>query len=352
MQAHGPEDAGGRTDRSGKFSLDMVAPGTYQVSAITEWGTRSSSDTPRAVEATVAIGRTATVRLIAESTSGSIAGRVTGASGAPITDAYVVAAREDEAAGADVPSRRRRGGWQGPPVLTALDGSFRIAGIPRGTFTLHAYRMGGGEAIVDRVASGEQRARLTIRPTGVLAGVVVPSSGVSIDDVTISARERDLEISREERLYRVGGRFALRDLPAGTYSLAVDDDPRSAIQVTLGEGQRRDDLRIVAQPRFTIRGRLVAPDGRTPVHGWKVEAPRLERSEIMPGGGRLVVTTPEIAMTGPDGRFLLRDLPAGLTTISAGDVSRDVDAKLAVIREVTLQGNTDVDLGDIIVGAP
>jgi len=342
-------DGGGFSwaNAGGSFTIEALPPGAYDVSARTSWG-----DPPRgplAVKAIVEAGKTTRVRLIAETSSGEITGTVSDPAGAPIPDAYVVAAREDESQ-PDEPSSRTREAWHDPPVLTALDGSFRITGLPRGRFSIRAYRQGGGEAVVEHVATGE-RARLTLRPTGVLAGVVVASDAASIDDVTISAIDRVHDISRDERLYRTRGRFALRDLPAGTYRVSVDGDPRSTITVTLAEGQHRDDLWLVAQPRFTIRGRLVSADGR-PIHGWKVEAPRLERSETTPSGGRLVVTSSEFAITGPDGRFLIRDMPSGPTTISAGDVSRDADAKLAVIRELTLQDTTDVDLGDVVVTAP
>jgi len=166
------------------------------------------------------------------------------------------------------PGYLARGSWHDPPVLTALDGNFRLTGLPRGRFTLRAYREGGPDAVVEHISLGD-RAHLTIRPTGILAGIVAPSSAAtSIDDITIAAIDRARDVSREERIYHTGGRFALRDLPAGTYHLTVDGDPRSAVTVTLAEGERRADLRLVAQPRFTIRGRLVAAD-RTPLAGWR-----------------------------------------------------------------------------------
>jgi hypothetical protein len=65
-----------------------------------------------------------------------------------------------------------------------------------------------------------------------------------------------------------------------------------------------------------------------------------------------VVTTSEVAITTTDGRFLLHDLPSGPTPISAGSPTRDPDAPLPQLREVTLQGATDVDLGDVPVTPP
>jgi hypothetical protein len=351
VEARGPDSGSERTDARGRFTITALSAGSYEVSVRSPWGEPPPRPDARGASVTVTADSTSHVHLVAEAAAGTITGTVTDAAGTPITDAYVTAAREDDAgADPDRPAYVARGAWHDPPVLTALDGSFRLTGLPRGRFAVRAYREGGPDAIALHVDLGGH-AHLTIRPSGVLAGVVVPSgAATSIDDITIAATDKAREVSREERLYHTGGRFALRDLPAGTYRLTVDGDPRSTITATLAEGQRREDLRLVAQPRFTIRGRLVSAAGK-PLVGWRVEAPRLERSETS-DGRTIVVSSSEVAITTAGGRFLLHNLPSGPTTISAGDVSRDPDAPLAQLRELTLQGATDVDLGDVPVTAP
>jgi len=354
VEARGPDSGSERTDARGQFTIGALAAGSYEVTVRSPWGDPSHSPgQPDAhpTSVTVTADHKSQVHLVAESTPGTITGTVTDATQAPISDAYVTAAREDEAAAdRETPSYLARGAWHDPPVLTAQDGSFRLTGLPRGRFAVRAYREGGPDAIVTRVNLGDHP-HLTIRPSGVLAGVVAPSgAATSIDDITIAAVDKAREVSREERLFHTGGRFALRDLPAGTYRITVDGDPRSAIKVTLAEGERREDLRLIAQPRFTIRGRLVSRDG-TPLPGWRVEAPRLESNETS-DGRTIMVTTSEVAITTADGRFLLHDLPSGPTPISAGSPTRDPDAPLPQLREVTLQGATDVDLGDVPVTPP
>jgi hypothetical protein len=344
VEAQGPDTGSEWSDARGHFTIAALSPGSYDVRVRSPWG-----EPPRpseAAPASVTADHATHVHLVATAATGTITGTVSDAADAPIRDAYVTAAREDEPAPDDgKPGYLARGSWHDPPVLTALDGSFRLTGLPRGRFTLRAYRQGGPDAVLAHVSLGD-RAHLTIRPTGILAGIVAPSSAAtSIDDITIAAIDRTRDVSREERLYHTGGRFTLRDLPAGTYHLTVDGDPRSATTVTLAEGERREDLRLVAQPRFTIRGRLVAAD-RTPLAGWRVEAPRLERNETS-DGRTLVVSTSEVAITTADGRFLLHNLPSGPTTISAGSGAGDPDAPLALLRELTLQGATDIDLGDL-----
>jgi hypothetical protein len=346
IEARGPDTGSERSDALGRFTITALSAGSYEVSVSSPWGERSRLPDGHPVSAVVTTDHTTHVHLIAEATPGTISGTVSDVASTPINDAYVTAAREDDdAAGAGTPGYLARGIWRDPPVLTALDGSFRLTGLPRGRYAIRAYREGGPDTIVEHVNLGD-RPHLTIRPSGVLAGVVAPSGAATpIDDITIAATDRTREVSREERIYHTGGRFALRDLPAGTYRLTVDGDPRSAITVSLAEGERRDDLRLVVQPRFTIRGRLVSPEGK-PLAGWHVEAPRLERSETSEGR-TLVVSTPEIAITTADGRFLLHNLPSGPTTISAGSPVRDPDAPLTQLREITLQGSTDVDLGNV-----
>jgi hypothetical protein len=350
VEARGPDSGTEWSDAHGHFTISALPPGGYDVRVRSSWGEPPHQPDAHPATAIVTTDTVTHIRLIAEATPGTITGTVSDAANTPISDAYVTAAREDATAGEPGTSGYlSRGAWHDPPVLTALDGSFRLTGLPRGRFALRAYREGGPEAIVENVNVGD-RARLIIRPTGVLAGVVAPSSAAtSIDDITIAATEKAREVSREERLYHTGGRFALRDLLAGTYRITVDGDPRSAITVNLAEGERRLDLRLVAQPRFTIRGRLVSTDGK-PLAGWTVEAPRLERNETT-DGRTLVVSTSEVALTMPDGRFLLHNLPSGPTSISAGPSSRDTDAPLTQLRELTLAGATEVDVGDLSMTA-
>lgn len=346
VEARGPDTSGGRTDALGHFTITALAAGSYDLSVRSSWGESARQPDPRPVTVVVAIDNVTHAHLIARSDAGTITGIVTDATNTPISDAYVTAAREDDPAPtSDLPARYLRGSWHDPEVLTAPDGSFRLTGLPRGHFAIRASRKGGTDTIIEHVNLGDH-AHLTLRPSCVLAGIVVPSSAVtSIDDITITANNRAREVSRDERLFHTGGRFALRDLPAGTYRLTVDGDPRSAITVSVAEGERREDLRLIAQPRYTIRGRLVSADGK-PLAGWRVEAPRLESSETS-DRGTIIVETSEVAVTTADGRFLLHNLPSGPTTISAGSPSRDPEAPLAQLRELTLQGTTDIDLGDV-----
>jgi protocatechuate 3,4-dioxygenase beta subunit len=329
---------GGSTwaDARGHFTIDSLAPGTYELRAHTDWD--RETDVQHGPSVTVAVGATAHAKVVFAPPTGELTGSVVDSRGGPVTDAYVSAALED---GSGDGGYHARGSWHRPAVLTDLDGNFRITGLPRGKFAVRAERQGGVFAIAEHVELGG-RARVALPATGAISGVV---SGKLVDDVTVSAQDQTREISREERLYHTGGRFTLRELPGGTYRLAVDDDPHSMIEVTLAEGEQRE-VQLVAQPRFTVRGRLVAA-GRA-VQGWTVQADRLER-EIRSEGRHVVVSSVETAVTGADGRFLLRNMPAGPLELQAADLSSDPSAKLAVVAKVTLQSTADVDVGDVEV---
>ncbi len=346
VEAHGPDGGDDWTDARGHFSITALAPGRYDIKLGGDWFHAFAP-----VHATVALGRTASVHLVAPTHAGTVGGIVVDDRGAPLTDVYVEVALETDF-GSGETAWHSRSSWR-DKTLTALDGSFRFTHLPSGRFSLRAFREGGTDVTLEHVPVGETAARLTLRPTGVLAGVVLPSPGATIDDVTVNADDRTHHTSRDERLFHTGGRFTLRDLAAGTYTLTVNGDPRSAVTIVLEENGRRDDIRLVAQPRYTIRGRLVSASG-APLRDWTVEAPRLESTNTTSKGAKIVTSTSEVSITRADGSFLLHDFPAGPTTISAGMTAMDAENKLVELRELTLQGTvTDVDVGDLrVLAAP
>ena len=333
------ESTSGRSDARGAFSVGELIGGHYSVHADFGW-----QDEPR-VEVTVAPGGTAHVHVLGARPVATLAGTVRDAAGAPIADAYVEAAAEHPVTGG-------RGAWT-PAVLTGSDGAWSIGNVPADAqFAVHAYESGAGEVMVEHVSPGS-RVDVVIRATGAIRGVVVTPDGSAPVDVTVSAEERTGdsrgEVSREERAFHTDGRFAFRDLPAGTYKLAVDDDPRSVQRVTIAAGEVRDGVRLVVQPRYAIRGRLVAAATGAPLAGWRVEAPQILGEDGGDGsaGERHVTTyTTVVGVCGADGRFTVHDLPAGTITLAAGGPDA---ADTKPVRDVTLAGGSDVELGDVQV---
>ena len=153
---------GARSNASGHFTIDNVRPGKYLVVASRGlWSGElrkpgSTDDAKQGETVVVRAGQTTNVRLVVESMVGTISGDVVGVDGAPITDAFVVSARESDAAGA-TRSQVTETRWDGDddkPVVTDTTGAFTLTKLSPGTYTVRAFRKGGAEAYVEHVAIG------------------------------------------------------------------------------------------------------------------------------------------------------------------------------------------------------
>jgi len=120
------------TDDAGVFTIEGLRPGEYRVFAQRGWSDTlrkpgTTDDAKQGEKATVRAGQVATVKLVVEAQSGIIKGTVADTSGAPVGDAFVSAARESDAAGAQRTNvQDTRWSWQEKPVLTNLDGAFTL----------------------------------------------------------------------------------------------------------------------------------------------------------------------------------------------------------------------------------
>lgn len=339
----GLDGGGGRSDRTGAFTIGPLLPGAYRVQVDAE--NDDVFATSPAVDVTVAQNASAEVRLVATVPGGALEGRVVDGRGAPVTDAYVTALLE--AIDDDGHAWRPHYTWTSPKRLVGADGSFHVGTLAPGMYSVRAARPGGGEATVAHLALGA-RATVVIQPTGLLAGVVVSASGAPVTDVVVTATDRVRDLAREERVYFTGGAFALRDLPAGDYKLTVNNDPRSAIHVTLADGAQRLDLKLVVQPRYELRGRVVSAG--QPRAGWKVEVPKLETEEHSSSGASIETSSVEFAVTAADGTFVVHDLPAGTTEVAVFDATRPPDSDAVLKRDVAIGGaGPVVDAGDLTV---
>jgi hypothetical protein len=108
-------------------------PGDYRVVAQRTWVASlrkpgTTDDAEQGEQVTVRANQVATVNLVVESTSGVITGTVVDAAGAPVNDAFISAARESDAAGAQkTAATQTRWSWDEKPVLTSTDGSFTVS---------------------------------------------------------------------------------------------------------------------------------------------------------------------------------------------------------------------------------
>jgi len=343
-------DNGVRTNADGGFQLDGLRPGEYRVIAHRGWWDESlkkpgsTDDDKQGERATVAVGKPALVKLVVESQSGTITGVVTDTAGKPISDAFVSAARESDAAGALGSSvESTRWSWDEKPVVSSLEGKFTLAKLSPGKYTLRAYRKGGGEAVAEHVPIGGS-AKLQIRATGSISGVVHGGSG-KLDDLSITLSDAKNGFSRTETFFRTDGRFAIRDLPQGAFTLTAQAaGGKKQLPVELGEGQTKT-VDVTLDELVTLAGRVVELGTNKPVPGMRMVASLGKR------GGNSFVFRPnsdgETNTSDSDGRFTIENAPRGTVMITAmpKDWSDGEYGFLSTVRDVA--GTGTVDIGDI-----
>jgi protocatechuate 3,4-dioxygenase beta subunit len=347
-----------RTADDGSFTIKGAEPGAARVIAQRTWSDElrnpgTHDDDKQGARVTVIAGQTIEVRLVVESQSGVITGAVVDGEGAPVSDAYLAAQRESDAAGAAQGSALRESrwsGWQKRPVVTGTDGGFRIGELAPGTYTIRAYRKGGGEAVVEHVAVGA-RTRLVMKTAGSIAGTVAIAGGGAPDVFFVSVADRKTGFSRSEGFYATGGAWAMRDLPAGTYAVTVSAaEGRATAEVPLGDGEQKDGVALRLQKMVTVRGRIVELGGTTPIAGIAVSLAAAKDGD----GFRFSFGEDDDPsrkyISDADGRFEVARAPVGRDFVQAFSMDFDQSPwgfvrKLVVVHE----GADVVELGDIEV---
>ncbi len=257
-----------RAADDGTFALENVRPGSYRAVASQNWSDTlrapgTSDDDPQGVEVNVEEGEVAEIEVRVEATGATIRGQVVDADGGPVTDAFLSATRESDSAtkskGSNVRSSRW-GDWDRRPVLTDQDGSFALEGLTVGTYTVRARRKGGGEGFVEAVATGSE-VTVTIEDTGALAGLVAVVGGSAPEEFTVRLHNRENGYRRNDTFFRTGGEFTFEEVPGGAYEVSVSaGEGTASAQVTLEEGETREDVTLELVPQVTVRGRLVDLD--------------------------------------------------------------------------------------------
>jgi protocatechuate 3,4-dioxygenase beta subunit len=341
-----------RTGDDGTFTIEGLRAGSYRVQANRGWRTQmrkpgSTDDDVQGERATVVAGQTARVRIVVESQTGTIAGTVVDAANQPVADAFLSAERESDGAGVSEGASMRQsrwGSWGIKPVVTDAAGAFKITNLSPGKYTIRAYRRGGGEAFAEHVPVGSTKARLTMKPTGAIAGVVVIAGGGAPPDVEIEVRDDKGGFSRSERFFRTHGAFTIDELPAGSFRISANAvEGMGQATATLGDGERKTGVAIELAPRVRVTGRVVALDGGAPVPGMQMIA-----RPVKGGVGMVWGDNDNQSITGADGRFVIADAPAGRITLQGFPVDWDQAVYGGVTAVRTLQGGGEVDVGDLV----
>ncbi|HEX8439217.1 carboxypeptidase regulatory-like domain-containing protein [Archangium sp.] len=327
VRARAKEGAGGGlvdfgitdTDAEGRYQLELPA-GLYQLDAV-QPGTRYTFLHEDAPAVTVEAG-TATMLDLSLTESG-LRGVVLEPSGTPSPYAVVVATQ-----GGDFPFS----------VTQEADDSGRFHFPPHArptALTLRAYNAGRLSEPVP-VQDGAAEQQLQLRPAATLHGRVVAPSGAAPSGVTLRLLNADGSPpsgSTDAQRTVPGNEFHLTDAPARELRVSVrtSDGRTGEARVRLSPGQRADVEVPLTGGAASLAGRAVWSGSGTPASGVGLY---LDRA---PGSGA-------DAHTGPDGRFLLRDVMPGAHTVRLLAPDGKPEA-----RTVTVAASEAVDLGDVPV---
>ena len=310
-QGAAPLPAQVRTDSAGRFRAIGVPAGTQPVQV------RSATLAPWRGTCEVVAGQTVAVRIVLVA-GVSCAGIVRGENGQPVADASINV------------------GDTGDFVLlrtrTGTDGTFTLAGLPVGEFTVAASKdlVGNASVHLRGEPGASLRCDLQLSLGLALRGRVLDEAGTPIAGVEVRVEaEGEGQPWISFRSSGGDGIFVIADCPPGrTLALLASKRDhvtlqRRAVQPGGPELELRLQRDTAAKARIT--GRLLRPDG-SPATGEEVEAIRfytkseakLMLSATVGGDGRFVIEAPAGQWLGlvlvkghPEIRFTLGKLEAG-----------------------------------------
>jgi hypothetical protein len=327
------------TADDGTFAARGLLPGTYTVKARRKappWNQSTSLETPDLRIVTVADAEVVQgIALTVVRGGHVIGGRVSLPDGQPAAGTPIVVNLEQGGRSWKPHKSERDDG-----TIAREDGTFLLEDLEAGTFTLWATRPGFPEVELGGITAGRRDVEVALRAPGSVAGLVVDGSGRPVPAFAINVvpaggnrAERD-QAHRFERLVRdSSGAFAWGGLGAGDYELRVVPPQGGGVTrtITLAEGERRPDLRLVVQAGVRVSGRAVELESGAPLGGLNVGA-RL--------GSRVASTSTDATgafslelLPGETGSIDLRALGDGLLVPEMADI------------EVPRTGVTAMDLG-------
>lgn len=183
---------------------------------------------------------------------------------------------------------------------TEPDGSYRFAKAPLGSYKLSIDRTGWKPIVQDvTVVPGTTEVNLSLTPLAATLKGVVSTGQKGVGGVTVG-----IESLGVVTLTKDDGTYTLTDIPAGTYLITYSIKKKQVDKVTLTLGQGES-----LQRNLTLSGPDAPVTAKALVRGTitTVAKANLSGVRIMLEGKDLTVMT----ISGPDGGFVLRELPAG-----------------------------------------
>ncbi len=261
-----------------------------------------------------------------------IAGRLTDSQGRPISEAEIEASRSPEGAGGRVmikaagsrslPGRAESAEIMGaallPSVKSDAEGTFRIAGVSEGIWSLGIKASGYAPKTVSglRLESSDLDAgEIILEPGVVIRGQVVSRTGEPVPFATGRVRrgiEPLLEFTTDGN-----GSFVTGDMsPADLVTLTISA-PSYATFEQPGLAPPLEDLVITLSPSSSVLGAVVEQVSRDPVIDFSISISRTQSGGA--GGMQMVMLArgPERAFHSEDGTFTVDDVDPGKIVITA-----------------------------------
>ena len=335
-------DSAARTDASGRYRLEGVAPGARTIEAAAgdraaRRGTAVGKDGPTALDLRLSAATEISGSVLDAHTRRPIRGvRVA------ISDAVASAGRSGfaafapRAAPSSTPRPRRI-------ALTDSRGRFRAPGLPPGTYALRAERSGYLAASLPRVAAAagvSGSAAMALVPAASVSGRVVDEKKKAVAGATVRLTGEALGRARFARgagaampvpaggprgisqVTGPDGSFRLESLPAISSGVALEASRSGFVAalrpgLTWKTGQALHGIELVLRVGQTARGKVVDAETK-PVAGAEIRVAAADRR----GGGRgffraRPTDTKPDAVTGADGSFSVSGLQEGRYQVTA-----------------------------------